>query len=145
MEMRAHARGVLCGLIACLAITAAGGTDAIAAPPPNDDRADAQDVAIPSSVEGSTVEATKDEDEDSCSVDGGSVWYRAQPKKGRVIAQLAANGDLDATLDVFRVQRSQLIAVACTGTDAKGKAALAFRTKKADQTYLIRVAQQENS
>ena len=146
MEKRAHARGVLCGLIACVAMLAIGATSALAAPPANDDRANAQDVTIPSSVDGSTVDSTQEADEDdSCFSDEGSVWYRVKPKKGRVIAQLAANGDLDATLHVYRVQRSKLISIACASTDAKGKAALAFRTRKAGQTYLIRVAQQEDS
>jgi hypothetical protein len=149
MEMRAHARAVFCGLIGCLAIAAAPGAGAaFAAPPPNDDRATPQDVTVPGSVDGTTVDATEEEgdtDEGSCFDDGASVWYRVKPKKGRVIVQLAANGDLDATVNVFRVQRSKLLAVTCAATDPKGKAALAFPTKKAGQTYLVRVAQQADS
>jgi hypothetical protein len=146
MGMRAHAHGVFCGLIACLAVTAIGAPAALAAPPPNDDRADAQDVSVPGSVDGTTAEATQEEDEHaSCLSDEGSVWYRLTPKRGRVIAQLAADGDLDATVEVYRVQRSKLIFIACAATDAKGKAALAFRTTKRNQTYLVRVAQQTDS
>src|SRR4051812_34661417 len=107
MRMRAHAHAVLCGLIACLAAVAVGAPAALAAPPSNDDRANAQDVDVPSSTDGTTAEATQEEDENaSCLSDAGSVWYRLKPKKGRVIAQLAANGDLDATVEVYRVQRS---------------------------------------
>src|SRR5689334_6451387 len=108
MGMRAHAHAVLCGLFACLATMAVGASAALAAPPSNDDRANAQDVTVPGSVDGTTVDATQEEDEpEACVSDEGSVWYRVHPKKGRVIAQLAANGDLDATLEVFRVQRSK--------------------------------------
>jgi hypothetical protein len=149
MRTRTRARGVLCGLIATIAaaaITTVPAT-AAAAPPPNDDRANAQDVEIPSTVDGTTVDSTQEDQEvnDSCSHTEASVWYRVKPRKGRVIVQLAANGDLDAVVDVFRVQRSQLLAVTCANTSAKGKAAVAFRSRKAGQTYLIRVAERDES
>lgn len=147
MRTRARVRRMVCGLIAAMAITATGAADASAAPPANDNRGDAQDVAIPSTVDGTTVDATQEPEErvSSCVQDAGSVWYRVKPKKGRVIVQLQANGALDAVVDVYRVQRSQLLFQTCRATDAKGKAALAFRTRKDDQTFLIRVAQQAES
>jgi hypothetical protein len=131
----------------CVAITVGGVGTALAAPPPNDNRADAQDVTIPSTVDGTTVDSTREADdpESDCGDDAGSVWYRVKPKKGRVILQLAANGALDALVDVYRVQRSQLLPAGCQATNAKGKAALAFRTQKDTDTYLIRVAQQMGS
>jgi hypothetical protein len=147
MRERAVVRRTLCGLIAGVAIMAAMAAEAFAAPPPNDNRADAQDVTIPTTVDGTTVDSTQEQEEQvsQCTPDAGSVWYRVKPKKGRVIVELAANGALDAVVDVYRVQRSQLLFIGCQATDAKGKSALAFRTRKADQTYLIRVAQQANS
>jgi hypothetical protein len=147
MQKRALARAVLCGLMTCVAVGAGGPEQAAAAPPPNDNRADAQDVAIPSTVDGTTVDSTREADDPAseCAQDDGSVWYRVNPKKGRVIVQLAANGSLDALVDVYRVQRSQLLFEGCQTTNAKGKAALAFRTRKNTDTYLIRVAQQVGS
>ena len=136
-------------LIACLC-AAIFPASALAAPPPNDNRADAQDVEVPSATDGTTVEATREADEDevasSCGQNDTSVWYRVQPQqKGRVIVSLAANGDLDAIVDVYRVQRSQLTLVACDFTNAKGKGELAFRVSKAKDTFLIRVSQRTNS
>jgi hypothetical protein len=147
MRKRAVVRAVLCGVMTSSAMIAGGAGDALAAPPPNDNRADAQDVAIPSTVDGTTVDATREEEEtgSSCVADEGSVWYRVTPKKGRVILRLQANGDLDAVVDVYRVRRSQLIFTSCAVTDAKGKTALAFRTRKKPDTYLIRVARQTDS
>src|SRR4051812_14411937 len=104
MRRRALVRRMVCGLIAAMAIAATGAASASAAPPANDNRADAQDVAIPSTVDGTTVESTQEPEErgSSCAADAGSVWYRVKPKKGRVIVQLQANGALDATMDVYR-------------------------------------------
>jgi hypothetical protein len=134
-------------LIACLC-AALFPASALAAAPPNDNRADARDVQVPSTTDGTTVEATKEDDElaSSCGENDTSVWYRVQPKqKGRVIVSLAANGDLDAVVDVYRVQRSQLGLVSCATTNSKGKGELAFRVSKANDTFLIRVSQQMNS
>lgn len=116
---------------------------ALAAPPANDNRADAQDVALPSNTSGTTAESTREEAEQTsfCGQDDGSVWYRVTPKqKGRVIVALSANGDLDAVVDVYRAQRSQLFQVTCGVTDKDGKTRFAFRTT-GEETYLIRVSQ----
>src|SRR4051812_12166423 len=147
MQKRALVRGVLCGLMTSTAIAAGGVGQALAAPPSNDDRADAQDATFPSTVDGTSADSTRETDDPAseCGQDEGSVWYRVKPKKGRVILQLAASGDLDALVDVYRVQRSQLLFTGCQATNAKGKAALAFRTRKKPDTYLIRVAQQMGS
>ena len=119
---------------------------ALAAPPPNDNRADAQQVALPSTTDGTTVEATQEANEPSgCSSPRGTVWYRVTPDRaGRVIVGLAANGDLDAVVDVYRVRRSQLTTVNCDTTDENGRASLSFPVDE-DETYLIRVAPVFNS
>src|SRR4051795_1242369 len=138
-------RGLSCVLAgACIALFPAL---ALAAPPPNDDRANPQDVTVPATTDGTTVDATKEEDEPpSCGTPDTSVWYRVQPqKKGRVIASLAANGALDALVDVYRVRRSQLTLIACDPTNSKGKAELAFPVTKPGDTFLIRVSQREGS
>ena len=69
---------------------------ASAAPPPNDHRADAQTVALPSTTDGTTVEATQEANEPSgCSGTRGTVWYRVTPgRDGRVIVGLTATAIL---------------------------------------------------
>lgn len=120
---------------------------ALAAPPPNDDRGDAQVVSIPSTVDGTTVESTRQDTEPAsgCAPDDGSVWYRVNAKqRGRVIVSLAAAGDLDAVVDVYRLQRSQISGITCERTDTDGNASLDFRVAP-DNSYLIRVSQLEGS
>jgi hypothetical protein len=143
--MRYGARLYL-GIVATVAGVCLLPAAALAAPPPNDNRADAQPVALPSTTDGTTVESTQEPNEPSgCSSTRGSVWYRVTPDSdGRVIVGLAANGDLDAVVDVYRVRRSQLSSVSCDTTDENGRASFAFPVG-ADETYLIRVAPLFNS
>jgi hypothetical protein len=122
---------------------------ALAAPPPNDDRQDAQAVAsLPATADGTTVEATREETEPASgcvSAERGTVWYRVTPgRAGRVILGMAANGDLDAVVDVYRVRRSQLLPVTCVLTDEEGRAELDFPVGE-DDVFLIRVAPLANS
>ena len=122
-------------------------TTALADPPPNDNRGAAQAVSAPSTTDGTTVEATGEEGEDigSCESAPGSVWYRLTTERaGRVIAEVQAAGDLDAVVDVFRVRRSELTPVDCDATDRSGRAAVSFDVGR-NQSYLIRVARQEDS
>jgi hypothetical protein len=120
---------------------------ALAAPPPNDNRANAQSITIPGTADGTTVEATREENEPfaACSSDNRSVWYRVTTANpGRVILDLAAAGDLDAGVDVYRVRRSQLDRINCAPTDDRGRARLDFPTAGGER-FLIRVAPQANS
>lgn len=137
-------------VVACTAVPMifVGSAPAMAAAPSNDNRADAQAVHLPSTVTGSTVDATVQKGEDRYVCDGrteASVWYRftASGEFG-VVAKLAANGNLDAEIDVYRQQRSQLDLTACDLTDDQGLAATRFRVTDG-ATYLIRVADQPNS
>jgi hypothetical protein len=120
-----------------------------AAPPPNDDRADAQPVgSLPASIRGTTVEATPEAGEPfSCAgTPGASVWYQlsAASRPRSIVLDLAAAGDLDAVIDVFRRDRSQLAAVRCEQTGRRGQATMEF-TATRGATYLIRVAPRPNS
>jgi hypothetical protein len=139
-------RGFWCA-VACVAAVLFPAA-AQAAPPANDNRANAQQVPkIPATLDGTTVDSTLEQGEPAsgCGEIGGSVWYQLRAQdKGRVIASLAANGALDAVVDVYHVQRSQLMQIACSTTNAKGKSELAFRVKVGD-TYLVRVSQQKDS
>jgi hypothetical protein len=134
-----------CTLAGCPALA----TAAAPAAPPNDARVDAQVLnSLPASVDGTTVGATIDTNEPASNCTGpqtASVWYSVTPAtKERIAVSLAANGDLDATVDVYLAQRSQLQDVTCNGTDAQGMAATSF-TAAAGMTYLIRVAPLGNS
>ena len=118
-----------------------------AAPPTNDDRGSAQALAVPSTVRGTTVDATTEASEPpGCGgAAGNSVWYAIAPSAARdLVIELDAAGDLDAAVDVFRRDRSQLTSVDCARTDRRGRLTLDF-TQPRNAALLIRVAQQPNS
>src|SRR5262249_50566079 len=121
---------------------------ALAAPPPNDARASATAIAaLPSTQNGTTAEATAEPSDprSPCGCNGGSVWYRyVAATDGRLILTLTAAGDLDATLDAYLQQRSQLTREDSDVTDAKGSASVSVDVK-AGQAYLVRVAQRTGS
>lgn len=120
---------------------------AVAAPPSNDDRANATELNLPVSVRGTTFEATLEESESAfgCESVRGSVWYSIPPgTERRISVRAAAGGDLDAVIEVFASTRSQLTSVACERTDSNGQGALTFAAA-ADQRYLVRVSQRTNS
>ena len=121
---------------------------AVAAPPGNDNRASAQTLSsLPASVRGTTVDATLEENEPfSCQGQtGGSVWYELPAAAQRnLVLELDAAGDLDAVVDVYRRERSQVTSVTCEQTNRRGRATLDFRQAK-NVSYLIRVAPLVNS
>ena len=121
---------------------------ALAAPPPNDARADATAIAaLPSTQNGTTAEATTEaaEPRSPCFCNDGSVWYRyVAASDGRLVLTLTAAGDLDATLDAYLQQRSQLTRQDSDVTDAKGEASVSVRVR-AGQAFLVRVAQRVGS
>jgi hypothetical protein len=133
---------------AVLLISAALPAPALAAPPANDQRAAAQPVALPAGVSGTTRDSTLEPDEPgSCAELRGSVWYSIQPAAGRrIVARLAASGDLDAVVDVFQRTRSQLTPVECDIGNKRGQAEVSFRTpSKEPASYVVRVGQRANS
>ena len=119
-----------------------------AAPPGNDARASAQPLgALPTTVRGTTVDATLEETEPfSCQGQtAGSVWYElASGARRDLVLELDAAGDLDAVVDVYRRERSQVTPVVCAQTNRQGRATLDFRQAR-NATYLIRVAPLFNS
>jgi hypothetical protein len=131
-----------------LLVTAALPAPALAAPPANDQRAAAQPLALPAGVSGTTRDSTLEADEPaSCAALRGSVWYSIQPAAGRrIVARLAASGDLDAVVDVFERTRSQLTPVECDIGNKRGQAEVSFRSpSKQPASYLVRVGQRANS
>src|SRR3954453_19348965 len=121
---------------------------AAAAPPANDNRASAQSLdPLPTTVQGTTQEATREDSEfgSSCTDSGASVWYAATAAQtGRIGVRADAGGDLDYSVDVFKRVRSQLSNEACDSSDGQGRAALSFAATQGDR-LLIRVTQRENS
>ena len=117
-----------------------------AAPPPNDARSAAQRLTIPANAQGTTVEATLDEDEPpGCVVGSGTVWYTFSVNRPRqILVALDAGGDMDGTVEVFSRARSQLQSVGCANTNNRGEATLDLDAA-ADTQYLIRVAPLLNS
>ena len=118
-----------------------------AAPPANDARGDAQALAVPSTVRGTTVDATVEAGEPfSCStLAANTVWYSIAPSAARdLVLELDAAGDLDAVVDVYRRTRSQLTAVTCGQTDRRGRLTLDFSQPR-NAELLVRVGQRENS
>jgi hypothetical protein len=117
---------------------------ALAAAPPNDNRATPQAIGrLPAHLTATTVEATKELGEpfSSCGDTGPSVWFRlTAADSGRIVLALAAAGDLDTIVDVYREQRSRLTAVGCDASDTAGRGGLNFTAEKSG-VYVIRVAQ----
>src|SRR4051794_36891272 len=120
---------------------------AFAAPPTNDTRPNAQRIQLGQTVNGTTTDATSDEDDASgCGPsDTPSVWYRLDATTdGRAIVQLQAAGDLDVVVDVYQRVRSQFNQITCDESDKRGRASTEFRLKKG-QSYLVRVSEKEQS
>src|SRR3954453_19217931 len=132
------------------AFVAAGlvwGALAFAAPPTNDTRPNAQRITLGQTVNGTTTDATSDDDDSSgCGpTDTPSVWYRLDATTdGRAIVQLPAAGDLGVVVDVHQAGRSQFNQITCDESDKRGRASTEFRMKKG-QSYLIRVSEKEQS
>jgi hypothetical protein len=121
---------------------------ALAAPPPNDARSAAQPLgSLPADVRATTVESTLDADEPvgGCAPMRGSVWYAFDAAESRpIVIALDAEGDLDAVVDVFVRERSQITPATCRRTNRRG--ALTFELDgEAGTSYLVRVASRANS
>ncbi|MEZ0291249.1 MAG: hypothetical protein ACAH82_01855 [Solirubrobacteraceae bacterium] len=123
---------------------------ASAAPPPNDARSAPAPVgALPAAISGTTVESTIDADEPPSACGSvspkGSVWYALSNANPRdLLVAVDAGGDMDATVEVFQRQRSQVSSVGCQTTNRRGEATVDF-TAGEDSTYLIRIAPLPNS
>jgi len=121
---------------------------AAAAAPANDARTAPQRLTLPTTVQGTTVEATLEPDEpfSTCGrAIKGSVWYEFTATSSRsVLLAVDAAGDMDAAVDVFRRQRSQLTSVVCRLTNDRGEATVDIDVAQ-DATYLVRVAPLANS
>ena len=142
-------RRLVCASALVVVAATVGAGPAAAAAPANDARTAPQQLgALPTTVRGTTVEATLELDEplSSCGQPlKGSVWYAFTAATSRsVLLALDAAGDMDAAVDVFRRQRSQLTPVDCRLTNAGGEATLDVDVTEG-ANYLVRVAPLSNS
>lgn len=135
-------------LVVCCALVAGLPESALAVAPPNDARTAPQELGtLPALVHGTTAEATLEDDEpgSACGPIKNSVWFSfTAPSSREMLVALDAAGDLDATLEVFTRQRSQLTSPTCQRTNRRGEATI-DADATASTTYLVRVAPLANS
>jgi hypothetical protein len=135
-------------LLVLLVVLCAVPAAASAEPPANDTRQEPQVIdGLPARVSGTTVDAQSESDDPGsrCAGSRNSVFYEFRAgADGRVFLRLQADGDLDAVIDVYRRNRSQLEGLECAQTDEDGLASIGMNVKDGT-TYLIRVAQLTNS
>jgi hypothetical protein len=145
MSTPLHAGAVL---VCCCALLAGLPGAALAVPPANDARTAPQELGqLPALVRGTTAEATLEEDEPGsmCGPIKNSFWFSfTAPASRELLVALDAAGDLDATLEVFTRQRSQLTPVTCVRTNRRGQATI-DADATAGTSYLVRVAPLANS
>src|SRR5918994_756050 len=139
--MRTSLLVVLVGAVVLLGVPSAQ-----AAPPANDARSAAQVITVPATVDGTTVEATRDEDEPAgCASGSATGWYAFSiPRARQILVALDAAWDMDATIEVFSRARSQLQQLQCATTNRRGEATLDLDAS-AGTPYLIRVSPLVNS
>src|SRR2546423_1173070 len=140
-------RTVIATLIALLIAPAtAVAAHSAAPPPPNDNRTSATVVRLPATLSGTTVGATDDRSDPTsyCGAAHDTVWYRLSgTQPGRIVVRIAALGDLDPVVSVYRPVRSRLNAVGCNATDENGRGALSFTSAGGD--YLVMVGRERSS
>jgi hypothetical protein len=128
-------------LTALAALTFA--TPALAAPPPNDNRADAQPLpTFPSTAHGTTVEATLerlDPQVSRCGRIDATVWYRIDTAPdGTIVASIQAAAGLAPVVRIYRRLQSRIEEVACGTASAGGKVVTSVGTVRG-AGYLILV------
>src|SRR5437868_2352814 len=98
----------------------------LAAPPPNDNRADAQLLpSFPASTHGTTVDATVerlDPQVSKCGRIEATVWYRIEAAPdGTIVATVQAAGPLAPVVRIYRRNPSNISEVSCGTGQAGGK------------------------
>src|SRR5215207_101384 len=135
-------------LAVALVVLGVAASPALADPPANDARTAATALSPPAGVTGTTATSTL-EVEEVATVQGaavtGSVWYTFRTSQARrVVLRLAAAGELDAGIELYRRARSQLPLEQSQLTGEDGRADIIFDSR-GGATYLVRVAQRANS
>lgn len=138
-------------LVALIAVVfGASAMPITAATPPNDNRANAQVLAVPTQVTGTTVDATAEANDPQCQPKAReTVWYRfTRTTPGPILVDFQAAGQLDAVVGVLRQEQSQLRLLRCEPTDARGRTLFTFEANPArntTETYFLLVGQRLNS
>ncbi|HKY54088.1 MAG TPA: hypothetical protein VJM08_07285 [Anaerolineales bacterium] len=132
-------RPFVCLLLA-LAITFAGVSPAVAAPPANDDFNSATVVTepLPFSDVISTVEATTAADDPDCVGQGPTVWYAFTPSQDMQVQANTFGSDYDTTLSVYTGSQGNLTQIACND-DAFGVQSVVLFDAVANETYFFMV------
>jgi hypothetical protein len=109
--------------------------------PGNDDRASATQISsLPSTLTGTTVGATLEEQDPGCVTGEPSVWYRvASTQGGRLVASLEAERGIETAVCAMQKVRSHLRVVGADSTEGRGNASLAFKTDPG-ATYFVAVS-----
>lgn len=99
---------------------------ALAAPPPNDNRADAQLLpSFPASTHGTTLDATVerlDPQVSKCGRIEATVWYRIEAAPdGTIVATVQAAGPLAPVVRIYRRNPSNITEMSCGTAAAGGK------------------------
>lgn len=116
---------------------------ALAAPPPNDNRADAQSLpTFPSTARGTTADATLerlDPQVSRCGRIDGTVWYEIEAAPdGTIVATVQAAGQLAPVVRIYRRNPSNIEEVSCGSAPAGGKVVASVGTVRG-AGYLILV------
>ena len=120
---------------------------ALAGPPNNDDRADAQGGvgARHGRRHHARVDARGNDPGGGCSsVEGTSGTASTRATTGRVAIEMTARGDLEGVIEVFERDRSELRPVDCDPTNRRGDASVSF-VAETEKRYLIRVGEEFDS
>src|ERR1700752_430285 len=127
-------------LILALAITFAGASPALAAPPANDDFNSATIVTepIPFSDSVNTSEATTAGDDPDCFGQGPTVWYSFTPSQDMDVQVNTYGSDYDTTLSVYTGSQGNLTQIACNDDAGSLQSAVNF-TAHASETYYFMV------
>jgi len=127
-------------LVLALAITFAGVSPALAAPPANDDFNSATIVTepLPFSDAINTTEATTAGDDPDCVGQGPTVWYAFTPSVDMQIQANTIGSDYDTTLSVYTGAQGNLTQIACND-DAVGLQSVVFFDAFAGETYFLMV------
>lgn len=94
-------RSLLLAVAACAAALGVAAPAAHAAPPPNDNFADATAVQLPSKTPGTTVDATKEADEPAHLSGTKAVWFTFTPAEDGAVQLDACTTEADTTMTVY--------------------------------------------
>ena len=135
----------------CIALTPAGlalfaalafAAPALAAPPPNDNRDDAQLLpTFPAVTHGTTVDATVerlDPQVSKCGRIEATVWYRIESAPdGTIVASVQATAPLAPIVRIYRRNPSNIVEMSCGTANAGGKAVASVAAVRGAGYYIL--------